>query len=133
MTSCPLAAAERLKRRDTLKETLKLTYNTDMRYDSRLCLNYINQMEKVLTIEQIANELKLMDHLYRSTPYSKMMGTLLTSHWRHCDPVKRDILSDQFSAYCKKLIAADNLEDFACCTPAHCTFKAECGSDALDQ
>ena len=122
---CPFAH-ERIARRDELEQTLKIKYDVDMRYDSRLCLNYINNLGKVLTIEEIAKELKLMDYLYHETSYSSMMGSLLTNHWQNCEPehaVERYKLSDTFSAYCKELLATGAEKNLNLCSPTHCCFK----------
>lgn len=119
---CPLAN-ERLNRRNQLEESLQKEYNVDLRYDSRLCLNYINNQGKVLPISAIAAELKLMDHLYHQTAYSRMMGTLLNRHWRYCNtkhPIERNQLSDRFSAYCKDLIAKGLVDDLVLCTADDC-------------
>lgn len=123
---CPMAK-DRLARRDALRTELRNKYDIDMRYDSRLCLNYINNLGKVLTIEEIANEMRLMDHLYRKTSYSSMMGTLLRAHWEFCDshPSKdRYQVSDCFSVYCKKLISSKTENKLSICSATYCCYDA---------
>ena len=118
-------AAMRMERRDLLEKTLKEKFDVALRYDSRLCLNYINQTGKVLSETAIAEQLILMDHLYHETPYAKMMGRLLTSHWRHCSSIDRNQLSDVFSEHCKKRIELNTTSDLTTCSADHCVYQTQ--------